>query len=107
MGKKFEKFSKQLIKAIHKGHEVKLLGVRGQKQYGIDLVAQDKNGSHFFAQNKKYKSYSLAQFKKAKSELKLNGKKTILLLSCEASAELRLEVMGDPLWDICGRLKAI
>ena len=64
------------------------------------MVAQDKNGDHFFAQNKKYKTLSVAQFKKAKSELKLNGKKTIVLLACEASAELRLEVMGDTLWDI-------
>lgn len=96
---KFERFTKQLIELIFKNHEVKLFGVKGQKQHGIDLVAQDKDGNHFFAQNKRYKNFTVAHFKKAKSELKLNGK-TILLLACEASAELRLEVMGDPLWDV-------
>lgn len=97
---KFERFSKQLIKAIYPEHEVKLFGVKGQKQYGIDLVAQDRDGKHFFAQNKQYKKYSVAQFKKTKSELKLKGSKAILLLSCEASSDLRLEVLGDSLWDI-------
>tara|TARA_R110002049_G_scaffold209537_3_gene380437 strand:+ start:1587 stop:4148 length:2562 start_codon:yes stop_codon:yes gene_type:complete len=97
---KFERFSKQLIKAIYKEYEVKLFGAKGQKQYGIDLVAQEKNGIHFYAQNKRYKTYSITQFKKAKSELKLKSNKTILLLACEASAQLRLEVLGDPKWDI-------
>jgi hypothetical protein len=97
---KFEKFSKELLKAIYSDHEVKLIGVKGQKQYGIDLVAQDKAGNYFFAQNKRYKTYSVAQFKTAKSELELEGNKTILLLACEASAELRLEVLGDSKWDI-------
>jgi len=97
---KFEKFTKQLIKAIYNDHNVKLFGVRGQKQYGIDLIAQDESGNHFYAQNKRYRKFSVAQFKKAKSALMLKDAKTILLLACEASSELRLEVLGDPNWDI-------
>ena len=97
---KFEKFSKEFLKAIYSDHEVKLIGVKGQKQYGIDLVAQDKDGNYFFAQNKRYKTYSVAQFNTAKSELELESNKTILLLACEASAELRLDVLGESKWDI-------
>ena len=101
---KFEKFSKQLIKAIYNEYEVNLCGVRGQKQYGIDLIAKRKDGSCFFAQNKKHKKYSVAQFKKAKEKAneksEVKGTKIILLLACEASADLRFEVLGDPHWSI-------
>lgn len=97
---KFEKFSKDLIKLLHKDNQVHLVGVKGQKQYGIDIVAQDKDGGHFYAQNKRYKNFSVAQFRKAKKELKLKKKKTILLLACDASADLRLEVLGDKDWEI-------
>lgn len=97
---RFEKFSKDLLKLLHKNHQVSLVGVRGQKQYGIDLVAQDQNGGYFYAQNKRYKTFSVTQFKKAKKELELKRKKTILLLACDASADLRLEVLGDKEWEI-------
>lgn len=97
---KFEKFSKDLIQILYKNHQVHLVGVKGQKQYGIDLVAQDKNGDFFYAQNKRYKSFSVAQLQEAKKELVLKRKKTILLLACDASADLRLEVLGDKEWEI-------
>ena len=100
----FEKFSKQLIEAIYNECEVNLCGVKGQKQYGIDLIAKSKDGSYFFAQNKKHKKYSVAQFKEAKEKTnekpEVKGTKIILLLACEASADLRFEVLHDPHWEI-------
>jgi hypothetical protein len=96
----FEAFAKSLIQKLNPNHTVNLFGIRGQKQFGIDLIAQGTNGKYFYAQNKKYKKFSVAQFKKAKKEMVLPNQKTILFLSCEASSELRLEVMGDQLWEI-------
>jgi len=97
---KFEKFSKALISKLFVESKVNIMGKRGEKQYGIDLIADSKNGIYFFAQCKRYKTYSVTQFKKAKSDLELNTDKCILLLACEASADLRLEVFGDEKWEI-------
>lgn len=96
----FEKFSRSLIKLLNNKLEPKAVGTKGQAQYGIDSIVQDEKGNYFFIQNKKYKSFSVAQFAKAQKALTLSEGKAILFLSCVASAELRLKVRGNKVWDI-------
>lgn len=97
---RFEKFTRDLISKIHKDYEAKIMGRRGDKQYGIDLIIDDVSGLKFVAQCKCYQSYTVSDFKKAKNDLEIGTDRCILLLACEASAELRKEVLNDSKWEI-------
>ncbi len=97
----FEAFCRAFIES-HTGKPCYHYGVSGNKQNGIDLYVDLEDGRHVF-QCKQYKSFSVAQFLKAKNETIYPAISFTVLVACEVGAKVRDEVDKYPnwaLWDL-------
>ena len=92
----FEHFSRSLM---HEDEHIKyaeLYGLRGEKQYGIDIEAERKDGGIDVGQCKCYKAFSHRQISKAATEFikywdevwdSRDVRRFILLVACELSSK--------------------
>jgi hypothetical protein len=97
---RFEAFCLDLISQFAEVKNCHRYGKQGDFQRGIDIFADLDNGERWVFQCKRYKNYTKAQTQKAIHKATYTANQYILLLSCEATSEVRDEVDKHPNWDV-------
>jgi transcriptional regulator with XRE-family HTH domain len=99
----FERFCREFIKFLHPHADVHRFGGQGHKQDGIDLYAQEPDGSITTYQCKRYKPDTDFGPSRVKTAMKANtiaAKHHYILLTRIASPSARKVVMGNPMWTL-------
>jgi hypothetical protein len=97
---RFEAFCLDLISKFAEVKDCHRYGKQGDFQRGIDIFADFGNGERWVFQCKRYKKYTAGQTQKAIQKATYTANQYILLLSCEATSEVRDEVDKHPNWDV-------
>lgn len=96
----FEAFCRHFIECLPGVVNCFHYGKRGNKQRGIDMVAELSNGEKWVFQCKQYKRFSAEQTEKAIQTLDYKADRCILLLACEATVEVRDEIAKHSDWSV-------
>ena len=99
----FERFCRLLVQALHPAAEVHRFGENGDRQYGIDLYAQEPSGEITTYQCKRYASrtsFGPAKVRAAVTSNAVRAKHHYILLTRTATAEARKVVLGNPDWSL-------
>lgn len=97
---RFEAFCLDLISQFAEVKDCHRYGKQGDFQRGIDIFADLDNGERWAFQCKRYKRYTAGQTEKAIEKATYRANQYILLLSCEATSEVRDEVDKHPKWKV-------
>jgi hypothetical protein len=97
---RFEAFCLDLISQFAEVKDCHRYGKQGDFQRGIDIFADLDNGERWAFQCKRYKRYTAGQTQKAIEKATYRANQYILLLSCEATSEVRDEVDKHPKWKV-------
>ena len=99
---RFEAFSADLISNLPetRNHSCHRYGAVGHKQRGIDIFADQLDGSRCAFSNKRYKKYNTAQVVKHVAETTYSAGRYFILISTIAGTDTRDEVRLHPNWGI-------
>lgn len=99
----FEAFCRHFVSSLPDVEQVHHYGKRGNRQRGIDLVAELSDGQEWVFQCKQHKRFTPAQVSKAVKDTIYKANRYFLLLACEATSEVRDEIKKHrdwTLWDV-------
>ncbi len=99
----FERFCRSLIKALHPAVEVHRFGDQGDRQNGIDLYAQEPDGTITTYQCKRYvrrTNFGPAKVRAAMTANTVSAEHHYILLTRTATAGARSVVLGNPDWSL-------
>jgi hypothetical protein len=97
---KFEAFCREFVSSLPDIEQVHHYGKRGNRQRGIDLVAKLRDGRKWVFQCKQRKKFTPAQARKAVSATTYKADRYILLLTCEATIDVRDEIAKHSDWNL-------
>lgn len=96
----FEIFCLDLLKALHPETRVHRYGVRGNKQFGVDILQVWPDGSRWTYQCKRYARFEPNDLRAAVAAHTFTSKRQTLLLACRAQSSLRDEMLKQPTWEL-------
>jgi transcriptional regulator with XRE-family HTH domain len=99
----FERFCRSLVKALHPGAEVHRFGDHGDRQDGIDLYAEEPDGTITTYQCKRYGSrtdFGPAKVSSAMAANTITAKHHYILLTRTATPGARKVVLGNADWSL-------
>lgn len=97
--KAFERFCLDLVNALPEVAHAEFYGAQGEKQDGIDILAQLNNGKQRTYQCKKYKSFGAKRAETAVSENTFVGAdEHVLLVACSTTSATQKYVRAQPGW---------
>lgn len=97
---RFEAFCRDLVSRLPGVKTCYRYGVQGNRQHGVDLIADMEDGSTWGLSCKQYKRFAKGQAASAVKATTYAADHYTLLLSCEATADVRDEVEQHPTWDV-------
>jgi len=97
---RFEAFCREFVSLVNDGAPCHHYGKKGNKQRGIDLVCILPSGQKRVYQCRQWKEYSKTQAEKTIKDTTYVAKDYTVLLSCEASADVRDVFSAQPAWDV-------
>ncbi len=99
----FERFCRSLVKALHPTAEVQRFGEQGDRQDGIDLYAEEPDGTITTYQCKRYGSrtdFGPAKVRAAMAANTITANRHYILLTRTATPGARKVVLGNPGWSL-------
>ncbi|WP_044034428.1 restriction endonuclease, partial [Microcystis aeruginosa] len=103
---RFEAFCHDLISKFGTTKKANRYGSKGDFQRGIDIIAEQTDGTCWVFQCKQYQKFTPANVKTAIEKATYKADKYVLLLSCEASSKVIDEIKKHPNWE-CWDLRDI
>jgi hypothetical protein len=101
--RRFQVFCQDLISRLEDVTDCHQYGVEGNRQDGIDLFAIMKSGEHWAFQNKRWKQFGPQDLEDAVKATAYQADKYIVLLSREATSNVRKKLADFPKWHIWDR----
>jgi hypothetical protein len=98
--KSFERFSLSFVRAQPDVREAHLYGTRGQKQLGIDIVAELTDGRKRTYQCRKWAEFTKSQAVKTVTETEYEADEHAILITCAAGTDLRDYITGLEGWTL-------
>lgn len=96
----FERFCDYFISLVHPDANVHRYGSSGHKQYGLDVQAIMPDKKIYIYQCKRHKKFNPADVRKVVSELTYSADKKVLLLTINASPNVRNEIAKNSDWEV-------